>query len=132
MSNWVRKLFESLGLKRKIAGFLAALGPVLQQNPQLTFLVPYADWLAGLFGIAGLGHATVGQTITQVPAATLSSVFSVLLLLTHVVPALAEYDAIVRTIAALFGVSIVLTSRTKLEAREELNASVRRLHFGPQ
>jgi len=127
MRKWIRKLFETLGLKRKVAGFLAALGPVIAQNPELAFLIPYVDWLAGSFGLAGLGHAAVnGKSLKEVPAATLASVFSVLLLLTHVVPSLAPYSELVRLLAGLFGVTLVLSGKTQKEAEGDLSDELRK------
>jgi len=128
MRKWLIKLFETLGVKRKVAGFLAALGPILKNNSELAFLIPYADWIAGAFGLAGIGHAAAGKTLLDAPAATLSSIFSVLLLLTYLVPALAEYQEVVRLIAATFGVTIVLNSKSKIEAEAELHTELRKFN----
>lgn len=124
MNKWIQKLFQSLGLKRKVAAFLAALSPVLQADPHLAFLIPYADSLAGFFGIAGVGHAAYARRLTETPAATLSAAFSALLLLTHVVPALAQYAELIRVLAALFGVSLIVTNKTEAERAKELGYPV--------
>lgn len=58
-------IFKSVGAKRTIASILAIAVPVMQTVP---VLAPYAEAvtiLAGLFGLAGVGHAVAAGTLTD-------------------------------------------------------------------
>lgn len=92
-------IFSSDGLKRKIAALLTAVIPLLEADPNFSYLVPYVIHIAGLLGVTGLTHAAGSRTLDQHKLASLAALLSSVLTVAQYIPALAPYLPILTQVA---------------------------------
>lgn len=107
MNKQLKKLLASKGGKRLLASLIAVLTSVSMLIPGLGDAIVYLQNIAGSVGAAGVAHATEAGTLGKAKVATLSSIFSFLVLLSHYVPALLPYTVILQQLAAGLGISAV-------------------------
>lgn len=100
---YVAILTKSKSLKRKIASYLSVLLELVRPIPELAFVVPTVEMLAGAFGVVGITHAAGGGTVKTYKVLSLGALFSVLVAAAHVIPQLAPALPILIKLAALFG-----------------------------
>lgn len=96
-------VFNSEGTKRKIASALAIVLEAAKETHWLSFLIPYVNSAAGVFGIAGLVHALVEKNFADHKLVSLASLMSSLALAAIWVPQLAPLAPLVTKLAGLLG-----------------------------
>lgn len=97
-------ILRSLGLKRRVTALLVVLLNVAKAEPSLAPYIPHLEYLAGVLGITGLGHATKSGTVKQFKTSSLAAAFTAIAAVAGSIPALAPYAAI------LHQISLVLSS----------------------
>lgn len=105
-----RKVHGSRGTKRLIAAATAAVAGVLRVFG-LDWVVSSLEWIAGFVATWGLTHATFADTIGKQKFATVSAIFSTLVLLAKAVPAWAPFTPVLEATAALVGAVAVLVRK---------------------
>lgn len=113
--NW---FFESLGIKRKIAAFIAVVLAIVSTHPQFQFILPYITWLGGLVGVTGLVHAAAKGTLGAFKTLSWASLFTTLLAFAQTIPALHPYIPTLLLLASLFGVTGLAISKKGVKARK--------------
>ena len=103
----MKKLLESLGIKRYLATVISGITAVVAGIPALAFLIPILTAASAALGITGVANATVSGTIKQYKLNSIASIVAVLILVCHQVPSLAIYLPVLQAIAALLGGSAV-------------------------
>lgn len=103
-------ILDSIGLKRRIASFIAILIAIASGNPELEPYVPVLVWIGSFFGVVGLTQAAVNGTLTKYSAASVASFFTILLAIAEFYPPLAPFISILQKLAALFGAATVGTA----------------------
>lgn len=107
MNKALKKLLASKGGKRLLASLIAVLTSISMLIPGLGDAINYLQSIAGAVGAVGVTHAVEAKTLKAHKVATLSSIFSFLILLSHYVPALVPYVALLQQLAAGLGISAV-------------------------
>lgn len=95
------------GIKRTISGALDAIALPLSAVPGGDALVLPINSVSAAFGGTGLLHATKEKTVKKFGLSSIASVFSVLTLIAHAVPALQLYLPILQKLAAISGAAAV-------------------------
>lgn len=117
-------IFESLGLKRKIAAILAIIIEIAAVIPELAPIMPILQYIGALFGVTGIVHGTAAKTISKFKLSTLASLLTALAALSLYVPALAPYTDYLQKAAAIIGGIVLGTTDVskKLEAPVSISA----------
>lgn len=119
-------LFNSLGLKRRIASFIQVVIAFLAASgqPWATPAIQVLTWIAGAFGLVGVTHAAASGTVGKYSSASFSSIIGILLLIAQSVEKLNWLVPILQEIAAIFGAvslgSAFKPEPTIVEAKREL------------
>lgn len=107
MNKVLKKLLASKGGKRLLSSLIAILTSVSMLIPGLGEVINYLQTIAGAVGAVGVAHAAEAGTLSKAKIAGLSSVISFLILLSHYIPALVPYTALLQQLAAGLGISAV-------------------------
>lgn len=94
----------SRGFKRKLASLLAIVAQLAQTVPGLGQVLVVLNYIAGLFGVAGVAHAAGSGTVTKFGAASIASVLAALLAAAQIYPALLPFVPIIQKLVLIFGV----------------------------
>lgn len=106
-------MFNSLGLKRKLASALAVVLEVVRYIPEAAPFVAILEQIVAGLGGAAVAHASTAGTVSKFKLATASSVLSFLLGMSYAVPALAPYRAILEKLASLVGAAALGSAVSK-------------------
>lgn len=106
-------MFNSLGLKRKIASALAVVLELVRQIPEAApFIAILEQIIAGLGG-AAVAHASAAGTVNKFKLATVSSVLSFILGMSYALPALAPYRQILEKLSTIVGAAALGSAVSK-------------------
>lgn len=121
----MKKLIALPGIKRTVSGILDAVALPLSAIPGGDVLVLPINSVSAAFGGTGLIHATKEKTVKEYGLSSIASVFSVLTLIAHIVPAFQIYLPILQKLAAISGAAAVgsLKTNASFESVQPLPAS---------
>lgn len=117
--NFFEKLIRSLGFKRKLSSYLAALLEPLRLIPGLGGLIAGTELVSGGLGAVGLAHATTsGEIVKDKKLVSVGALLATVIALSHWMPELASLIPLLQKLAALAGgaaLGVSLASKGKDE-----------------
>lgn len=116
-------LVQANGLKRKLAALLASLVKISATVPALQPYTIYLEWLSGLVGGAGLGHALLAGSWRKYLLSGLASLMSILLVASEHTPSLQPYVPLLQSITSLLGALGVGSSLKESETKPLLKVA---------
>lgn len=96
-------IFESAGLKRKIAAWLATVLELAQSYPELAPIVVALQPLVAALGGVAVGHAAAKGTVEKHPLLSTSAILSILIGVSHFIPVMQPFVPLLSKLAAFFG-----------------------------
>lgn len=111
------------GLKRKLAALLASLVKISATVPALQPYTIYLEWLAGLVGGAGLGHALFAGSWRKYLLSGIASLMSILLVASEHTPSLQPYVPLLQSIVSVLGALGVGSALKETEVKPILKAA---------
>ena len=103
-------LFKSVGFKRQLASVLSVVLGLASMFPGAQSVVDAVQAIASFFGVTGLLHATAVGTLAKNQIGNAVSLISLLITLSHFIPALTPYVGTLQYIATILGAAAVGTT----------------------
>lgn len=115
MTNFIESLLirflSSIGLKRRLASFVALALNLAPQVPELAPAIPLLQYLGTLLDVTGVAHANAAGTTfaPNAKAITIASYLRILIQASAAIPALQPYVGLLNTLAVIlsaFGLGV--------------------------